>query len=305
MTSARGLVRGVAETAIVRSGLATLLRRRLRGRTAVLAYHNIVRAGEPPSGDSSLHLPQPQFATHLDLIASVARVVPLDSLFERSDRSDECRVAITFDDAYRGALTAGLEELRHRSMPATVFVAPGLLGGDTWWDHLGAANGGVIPDDTRHYAVEDLRGDRDAVLKWFASHGRNTPRVALPRIGTESELAIAAREPGVTLGVHSWSHRNLSVLSGDELDAELASSLAWLQERYATTIPWLTYPYGLATPTVERAAERARLRGAFLVSGGWMRKNPVPAHALPRMNIPAGLSPNGLALRLSGIAADR
>jgi len=305
MTSARGLVRGVAETAIVRSGLATLLRRRLRGRTAVLAYHNIVRAGEPPLGDSSLHLPQPQFATHLDLIASVARVVPLDSLFEKSDRSDECRVAITFDDAYQGALTAGLEELRHRSMPATVFVAPGLLGGDTWWDHLGAANGGVIPDDTRHYAVEDLRGDRDAVLKWFASHARNTPRVALPRIGTESDLAIAAREPGVTLGVHSWSHRNLSVLSGDELDAELAPSLAWLQERYATTIPWLTYPYGLATPTVERAAERALLRGAFLVSGGWMSKNPVPAHALPRMNIPAGLSPNGLALRLSGIAADR
>jgi peptidoglycan/xylan/chitin deacetylase (PgdA/CDA1 family) len=305
MTSARGLVRGVAETAIVRSGLATLLRRRLRGRTAVLAYHNIVRGGERPSGDSSLHLPQAQFATHLDLIASVARVVPLDSLFERSDRSDECRVAITFDDAYQGALTAGLEELRHRSMPATVFVAPGLLGGDTWWDHLGAANGGVIPDDTRHYAVEDLRGDRDVVLKWFASHGGNTPRVALPRIGTELELAIAAREPGVTLGVHSWSHRNLSVLSGDELDAELASSLAWLQERYATTIPWLTYPYGLATPTVERAAERARLRGAFLVSGGWMSKNPVPAHALPRMNIPAGLSPNGLALRLSGIAADR
>ncbi len=49
-------------------------------------------------------------------------------------------------------------------MPATVFVAPGLLGRDTWWDHLGAANGGVIPEDARRYAIDDLRGDRDTVL---------------------------------------------------------------------------------------------------------------------------------------------
>lgn len=306
MTSARSLVRAVAETVIVRSGLATLLRRRLRGRAVVLAYHNVVPTGERLSGESSLHLPQRQFARHLDLIASAARVVPLDSLFEESAPLDECRVAITFDDAYHGALTAGIEELRRRSMPGTVFVAPGLLGRDTWWDHLGAANAGVIPDDTRHYAVEDLRGDRDAVLSWFASAApMNTSPAALPRIGTESELAIAAGEPGVTIGVHSWSHRNLSVLSEGELDTELASSLAWLQERYATTIPWLTYPYGLATPTVERAAERARLRGAFLVNGGWMSEHLVRSHTLPRMNIPAGLSPNGLALRLCGIAADR
>ncbi len=51
-----------------------------------LAYHNIVPTGERPTGESSLHLPQRQFATHLDLIASAARVVPLDSLFEESDR---------------------------------------------------------------------------------------------------------------------------------------------------------------------------------------------------------------------------
>jgi len=306
MTSMRGLVKGAAETIVVRSGVAAMLRRRLRGKAVVLAYHNIVPNGESLSGDSSLHLPQRQFAEHLDLIASIARVVPLASLFEENDRSDECRVAITFDDAYEGALKAGLAEMRERSMPGTVFVAPGLLGRDTWWDRLGEASGGAMPDDVRRHAIESLRGDRDAVLEWFASSGRaGESSDALPRIGSESELVAAANQQGITIGTHSWSHRNLSALSESELEAELVPSLAWLQARFASTIPLLSYPYGLASTAVEQAAERAKLRAAFMVSGGWMSRGPARPHALPRMNIPAGLSPNGLTLRLSGIAADR
>jgi hypothetical protein len=37
-------------------------RRLLHGRTVVLAYHNVVPAGDAAHGDKSLHLPQPRFA---------------------------------------------------------------------------------------------------------------------------------------------------------------------------------------------------------------------------------------------------
>jgi peptidoglycan/xylan/chitin deacetylase (PgdA/CDA1 family) len=271
-----------------------------------LAYHNVVPTGEHGAGEVSLHVAQRDFARQLDLIASSHRVVSLESVLEEGGESDPPRVAITFDDAYLGAMTAGLDELRQRSMPATVFVAPGLLGGDTWWDRVAEASRGVMPSDIRRHAIENLCGDHGRVSEWFATRGgKVSPRGALPRIANETELASASQQPGISFAAHSWSHGNLSALSSVQLENELAPTLDWLSARFPNTIPWLSYPYGLTSPTVERAAERAKFRGAFLVSGGWMSRCPARLHALPRLAIPAGMSPDGLSLRLSGIASNR
>jgi peptidoglycan/xylan/chitin deacetylase (PgdA/CDA1 family) len=304
--SVRDLVKGVAEGALIGSGIARAVQRRLRGRALVLAYHNVVPSGERCAGEASLHLSQADFARQLDLIASTHHVVSLESVLDEAGDAERPRVAITFDDAYHGAITAGLEELRRRSMPSTVFVAPGLLGGDTWWDRLAAASGGEMPDHVRRHAMENLRGDRDDVLAWFASREEVPPDSApCHRIASESELAAVSRQPGVTFGSHTWSHRNLSALSTEELDAELAPSLAWLRSRFTNVIPWLTYPYGLSSPVVQQMAERARYRGAFRVHGGWMSRHPSDSYMLPRLGIPAGLSPHGFRLRLAGIATNR
>ena len=127
----------------------------------------------------------------------------------------------------------------------------------------------------------------------------------VPRIANESELAPASQQSGVTFGVHSWSHRNLRALGESDLPSELTPPLVWLRGRFRNTIPWLTYPYGLVSPVVEAASARAEFRGAFMVSGGWMSRPPSSLHALPRFGVPAGLSLNGLSLRLAGIATNR
>jgi Predicted xylanase/chitin deacetylase len=160
----------------------------------VLAYHNIVPTGQVRAGELAVHLPQADFARQLDLIATTHDVVPLDSILDDVGNSARPRVAVTFDDAYHGAITAGLAELHRRSMPATVFVAPGLLGRDTWWDRLAGAAGGVMSDDVRRHAIENLRGDRDAVLARFETHeqSRNAPLV--PRIASEADLVTAAQQ---------------------------------------------------------------------------------------------------------------
>lgn len=302
LTTARAAARRAVETALVRSGVARVAGRRLRGRALVLAYHNVVPSGEPRSGELSLHLPQAEFARHLEILGEAADVVPLASVLDEAGDPGRRRVAITFDDAYEGAMTAGLDELRRRGLPATVFVTPGLLGCDTWWDRLGDRHGGVIPEVARRHALETLQGDRDRVLDWSEE---GTGRRVLPRIATESILSEAARQSGVTFGAHSWSHRNLSVLDERDLAAELAPPLQWLRERFANTIPWLAYPYGLTSAGVAAAAARVGFRGAFRVRGGWMASAPADLHSLPRLGVPAGLSANGLALRLSGIAASR
>jgi peptidoglycan/xylan/chitin deacetylase (PgdA/CDA1 family) len=268
----------------------------LRGRTLVLAYHNIVPNGEHPAGDASLHLPQLEFARQLDVLAESHDVVSLIDL-DRTSKSQRPRVVITFDDAYHGAVLSGVDELTKRRMPATIFVAPAILSSTPWWDALADPKTGVVRDDLRRHALEQLHGDANAILASEKSKSRTS---TLPRIATEAELKARASSPGITLASHTWSHRNLASLVEAELESELLRPLQWLSTRFPSVPPWLSYPYGLFSESVQAAARNAGYAGAFRIDGGWMPKSQSSLYALPRLNIPAGLSLNGFRLRLAG-----
>jgi len=298
----RPAVKRLVENLLVSSGVATLARRRLGGRTLVLAYHNVLPDGESAVGDLSLHLPRREFAGQLDALGETHDVVPITALAETPARAKRPRVVITFDDAYAGALTCGVDELVARGMPATIFVAPDLLGSVTWWDQLAAHSGGIIADDVRKRALGPLGGRTGKILEGGTAVSRALASpVSSARIGTESQLLKAAARPGISIGSHSWSHPNLSSLDPASLDAELARPRQWLEGRFPRAVPWVSYPYGMFTETVERAAERAGYRGAFRIDGGWMPDSPRALYAMPRLNIPSGLSINGFRLRLAGL----
>src|SRR5215471_660356 len=192
-----------AESAILASGVPVLTRRAHRSRVLVLAYHNVVPAGEVAEGDGTLHLPQREFARQLDAIRRTHDVVPLASIFDPPAARGRPRVVITFDDAYAGALDAGLRELASRDMPSTVFVAPGLLGGVTWWDALARHDGTGLPEAVRNHALDELAGKGDAVMGWAKSSGNfpGEPRQR-PRIARLDELKRAVAESRVMLGSH-------------------------------------------------------------------------------------------------------
>ena len=216
-------------------------------------------------------------------------------------------MAITFDDAYLGAVTLGVEELARRGLPATIFVPPGLLGRRAmWWDSvvLGeAAGGGSSGAAARTCALTEC-GGRDARVRELAARDgwetRDVPEVALT--ATEAELAAACRRhDGLSLGSHTWSHPNVARSGGSELAEEMRAPLEWLRARYERTIPWLAYPYGLTNPQAATAARAAGYEVAVLVSGGWAMPPVRDPFAVPRVNIPAGLSVDGFALRLAGV----
>ncbi len=292
----------VAESVLIGSGVARFARRRLRQRTLVLAYHNVLSDGDPRTGDLSLHLPQREFARQLEILAQSHDVVSIDALSDATWRSERPRVIITFDDAYAGALTCGVEELVKRGMPATIFVSPGLLGSVPWWDILAEQSGGVVADDARRHALDVLGGQATAILKGGQPGSHKPASLSwLAQVGTESQLSEAASRPGITIASHTWSHPNLCALRGPALESELSRPLEWLQSRFGRVVPWLSYPYGLFTDTVESAAERSGYLGAFRIDGGWIPQSGVTQYAIPRLNVPAGLSVNGFRLRLAGL----
>lgn len=302
----RTVAKHAAELLLHGAGATRLSRRLERASTFVLAYHNIVPEGAAHVGDRSLHLPQREFARQLDVLASTHEIVGLPSLLDERRDPTRPRAIITFDDAYRGAVTAGVEELARRRLPATVFVTPGYVGGRAfWWDVLADPARGLA-DGVRTHALAELGGRDARIRSWAKDAGRPLHRVPPHMTGApEARLAAAARVDGITFAAHTWSHPNLAALAPPDLERELVRPLDWLRERFECTVPWLSYPYGLSSPDVERAASATGYDGAFRVSGGLIEDRHVDDRrfALPRINVPSGLSLNGFRLRTAGIGA--
>jgi peptidoglycan/xylan/chitin deacetylase (PgdA/CDA1 family) len=296
----RSIVRRMAELALVASG-APRVAGWLRPGTLVLAYHNVVPDDALAEGDRSLHLPLARLREQLLQLRRTHDVVPLGALLLPGP-SRRPRAAVTFDDAYAGALTLGVPLARELDVPVTIFVAPALLGRRaTWWDLLAdPANG--LADAVRDHALGPLRGEHDRVLAWAETQGlpMHEPTARL-RIGTLEELRAAAAEPGVTIGLHTWSHPNLAALDAAETSAEIRRCRHWLMEHVGPVEPWLAYPYGRFSDTTVDIAAREELAWGFRVEGGVHRGEVSSPLRHPRLNVPAGLSRHGFALRAAGL----
>lgn len=229
------------------------------------------------------------------------RFVPLQAPLTAGSTRPE--VAVTFDDAYAEAMAIAVPELAARGIPATVFVAPGILGSPSmWWDLLALPPDGVMGPGVRERALGQHRGEHAAIVAAMMPAGpAGAPPAPALRIATERELGTAlAAHPGLTVGAHTWGHPNLTRLAAAELEEELVRPLEWLRSRWRDrTVAWLAYPYGLASPALVPAVERAGYAGSVLVQGGWQRPDS-PAHATPRFNVSAGLSTPGFGARLNG-----
>src|SRR6185437_10086191 len=297
-------VKRIGERTLLASGVAGTRRRLLRDGRLILGYHNVMPEGAMPGSDASLHLSRRAFAEQLDLLMQTHRIVSLSELLsDRPVAGGQPIAAITFDDAYHGALTIGVEELALRGLTATVFVAPAFVGGGSfWWDEIDWPAGSAAGDAFRQRALDDCRGDRELVCAMAHAHGfgmRLVPDHA--RCASVHELRDAVGRGVVELASHSWSHPNLAAIDEETLTMELVRPMDWLRPRFRGVLPVLAYPYGRWSAPVARAAAAAGYVAALRVDGGWMRSRASAPYAAPRFAVPAGLSTAGFALRASGL----
>lgn len=301
MMRARSFVKGRLEKALASPVAAAIAQHRLRGKRLILAYHGIVPDGATSAGERALFISQRKFGEQLDWLASIADVAPLERIDEPGDGRP--RVAITFDDAYRGAVNEGMRELALRGLPATIFVAPGRLNGHVfWWDALSHRTR-TLEEKVRLHALHTLGGSDERVRAWAAAADLASAD-ALPayaKTANHAELREALAIPGITVGSHSWSHANLAFLGAPDMRAEVELPRDWLRAQFgAKAIPWLAYPYGLDSEQTRRAVADASYSGALRIGGGWHRPSDVSAFARPRLSISGSLSLAGFRARLLG-----
>ena len=265
------------------------------GADVILAYHNVISTGAP-SGDRSLHLPLARFVEQVEWLQSHFGIVPLDELL--LDGGDRSRAAITFDDAYRGAVRLGLPELAARGIPATIFVCSGWEGGELpWWDALADPDSGLSPA-VRRTALEEYAGRTACVMAWARGMGMRSLELSDEyRIAAPAEVNACATRGDFKIGMHSRTHPDLTRLSNDDLREEVEACRSEISRKSTAAIEWFAYPYGSTDVRVRSAVERAGYRAAVRIDGGGTsRRGSVDRFDLPRLNVPSGISTRGFRI---------
>ena len=173
--------------------LALLTLGKRPGPTCVVVYYHAVKDEE-----------RQVFAGQMDLILrltvpiSIERVVPL--------LPNKRYSAVTFDDGFENTIRNAIPELTIRSIPATIFAMPDLLGERaSWWPESAAE-----------------RGERLASAERLQQ---------LP-----AEL--------ISIGSHTLTHPRLPALAEGNARRELSESRIKLEQLLARPVKTFSFPYG-------------------------------------------------------------
>jgi peptidoglycan/xylan/chitin deacetylase (PgdA/CDA1 family) len=231
-------------------------------------------------------------------------VVPLRELLDRLAANRPLRglAAITFDDGYGGVFEHAWPLLLELGLPATVFVVAGApeTGDAFWWDHPAA--GQRATPERREQWLRDLRGDGAGIIAALSP----VAAPALPRVLRPADWDMIARatDAGLSLGVHSATHRTLTELDKVELEREVVTSWETIRRRAGGRPEIFAYPYGLWDARARDAVRAAGYRGAVTLDYGLVHSDTDP-WALPRVNIPASISHSAFQAWVAGLAPRR
>jgi len=201
----------------------------------ILMYH---RVNDERRGDD-LTVSTRRFAEHMEaLAASGYRVVTLEAAgrWLAGEGALELPVVVlTFDDGYADNFWNAWPVLQRYRLPATIFVATGLI------------------DSDRRMSRYIGGGASDRMMSWV-------------------EVRELAASGLIEIGAHTVSHRELPGLSEMEAREEIVASKRTLEERLQRSAPSFVYPRGAVNGAVRELVARAGFETACTVRGGINRR---------------------------------
>jgi peptidoglycan/xylan/chitin deacetylase (PgdA/CDA1 family) len=329
-TIRRGRVQRVVEAA-ERLGIVRALRG-LHDRwpaLTVLAYHRVMPTdglAAYPFDPQLISATPEQFDWQMRYVREHLNPVSLSDVMGHLDGKvalPPASVAVTFDDGFMDTYRYAFPALKRFSIPATVFVATGYVdSGEPFWFELAsylalrvkpesleiAGSGEAFPrGDSReertssllrlHQILQSLPNARrtEAVSQWarrFAvqiAHGE----IARSRPISWEQVSEMA-EAGIDFGSHTVTHPNLTRLTDDELDWELAESKRVLEARLQKPVDAVAYPIGTTAAfdaRVVAATERQGFKLGVTYVPGANRLQSISRYELRRRGISPTTTP--------------
>lgn len=266
-------MRTTAYRLAIESGATDLTAWLNRRRAVILTYHGLLAS--PPSPPLrplyKIFVTADAFRAQMAVLKARYKVIPLRDLVSRLSRGEpgERLAAVTFDDGWRTTRTLAAPILHEMSIPATVFLATGLMGTATrglWTQRLSASLAATdrrrirlfgldLPHDTPPRRAFAIRAVADLLKKLpsaereerlrevFAAHG--TGYVLSPELDFCSWEEVKELGPfGVECGAHTVDHEILSSLPFDSACSQIRRSRAQLEDVLGFPCRLFAYPNG-------------------------------------------------------------
>lgn len=266
-------MRNAAYRLAVETGVADIAAWIHRRRAVILTYHGLLSVAPPPATRvlHKIFVTAEQFREQMMLLRARYRVLPLRELVARLARgeSGEHLAAVTFDDGWRTTRSLAAPILRELKVPATVFVATGLL--DTthrglWTQRLIASLAAARQDRFRLWDLDlpaQTEPRRIAAMRTLSTFLKSLPtdereerlREVFARFGNGHELGpemefMSSNETrelaafGVDCGAHTVDHEILSSLTLEKASDQIRRSRAQLEDVTGLPCRLFAYPNG-------------------------------------------------------------
>lgn len=281
-----------------------LARRRLHGKILVLTYHRVLPAEEQRASFSShsIVVSPRVFEWQLRFLRRHFRILTVDEFIdavrsEKPPRQPSC--LITFDDGWIDNLQHAEPILTRLQAPAVVFLATGYVGTDKcfWQERLGRlldaswrnGSGAAVLAKLDAPAPANLK-DREATGNWIRviiDRLKHRPpqevaalvdelEVQLPgtrgkhpdRFMSWDDVVKLAASGFVAIASHAHSHRPLTELGREEVEAELQRSRAEIESRLGRAVTTIAYPNGNHDDVVTDTARACGYVAGFTTIAG-------------------------------------
>ncbi|MGL3606179.1 polysaccharide deacetylase family protein [Rhizobium sp. G187] len=265
----------------------------LRGRGVIFTLHH-VRPFQPAAFAPNRHLEiTPEFldAAILALKAEGYRFIPVEAVKDELSAPSAPAspfAAFTLDDGFRDNAVYAAPVFQRHGVPFTIFVCKGFSerSHTMWWETAAAMLESGEPvtietgDGSRRLPCQTCAEKRAAIaalsrlvfegdeatgigrLNMAAYNAGIDPHaIVAESIMDSEELRQMARDPLVTLGAHTVSHRGLAALDDNTLLAEFNQSADYVAALTGKRPNVFAYPYGDERSATERTAAYAEWAG--------------------------------------------
>ena len=244
----------------------------------ILAYHRV-------NDDADMFfpgIPIKRFEQQMSFLAEHFTVCPLKELVQRMKDDDlpENAIAVTFDDGYRDNYLNAFPILKRYSVPATIFLATGVIGSERtlWHDQILAAFRGTRVSELAGFvpgnpslSLASFKKKLEAqkqILEYLWSMNREERETAILRLrerlevvegknAETSRLMLSWEEvsgmnrDGIQFGAHTVSHPILSKLTAEDARREICGSKRTIDEVLEGAVTTFAYPVGRRTDFTE------------------------------------------------------
>lgn len=225
----------------------------------ILVYHRTCASGYDRS---YMATPVDIFEQHMKFIKDNFKVVPmiegLKNIYERKEK--KICVSVNLDDGYMDNYLYAYPVLKKYKVPATIFLTTDYIGKNPvfWWDRVFNAEYSEEQAASRINAA--LRTEKESEIQRMIKDMEDKSTL-LKR--AQSSLMLGWQEirkmkkDGISFGSHTKTHKNLCLLSDEEVMEELEGSKKVLEENLGAETIEFSYPFGIYNERIKRLAKKA------------------------------------------------